>query len=44
MYEGEEHVYWQKVNALQEELELINRFPQNAIHRAAQTLLDLLES
>ncbi len=44
LYDGEEFLYWQKVNALQEQLGLLNRVPENAINRAAHTLLDLRES
>ena len=44
LYEGEEYIYWQKVNALKEKLELLNRVPETAIERAARTLLDLRES
>lgn len=44
MYEGEEHQYWQKVNALKEKLELLNRIPEAAIDRAARTLLNLHDS
>jgi hypothetical protein len=32
------------VNALQERIGLLNRVPENAINRAAHTLLDLRES
>ena len=42
--EGEEYQYWQKVNALKEKLELLNRIPEAAIGRAARTLLNLRES
>ena len=41
LYEGEEYQYWQKVNALKEKLGLLNRVPETAINKAAQTLLDL---
>jgi len=44
LYAGEEYQYWQKVNALKEKLELLNRIPEAAINRAARTLLDLRES
>jgi len=44
MYEGEEYQYWQKVNALKEKLELLNRIPEAAIDRAARTLLNLHDS
>ena len=44
MYEGEEYQYWQKVNALKEKLELLNRIPEVAIERAARTLLNLHDS
>ena len=44
LYEGEEYQYWQKVNALKEKLDLLNRVPETAIERAARTLLDLRES
>ena len=44
MYEGEEYQYWQKVNALKEKLELLNRIPETAIERAALTLLNLHDS
>ncbi len=40
----EEYQYWQKVNALKEKLELLNRVPEVAIDRAARTLLNLRES
>jgi hypothetical protein len=42
--EGEEYQYWQKVNALKEKLELLNRIPVAAIDRAARTLLNLHDS
>jgi hypothetical protein len=41
LYEGEDYQYWQKVNALKEKLSLLERAPDPAINRAAQTLLDL---
>ena len=44
LYEGEEYQYWQKVNALKEKLELLNRIPEAAIERAARTLLNLHDS
>ncbi len=44
LYEGEEYQYWQKVNALKEKLELLNRIPEAAIDRAARTLLNLHDS
>jgi hypothetical protein len=44
LYEGEEYVYWQKVNAMKEKLDLLTRTPETAIERAARTLLDLRES
>jgi hypothetical protein len=44
MYEGEEYQYWQKVNALKEKIELLNRIPEAAIDRAASTLLNLYDS
>jgi site-specific DNA recombinase len=44
LYEGEEYIYWQKVNALKEKLDLLNRVPESAIERAASTLLDLRQS
>jgi hypothetical protein len=44
LYEGEEYIYWQKVNALKEKLDLLNRIPESAIERAASTLLDLRQS
>lgn len=44
LYEGEEYQYWQKVSALKEKLDLLNRVPETAIERAARTLLDLRES
>ncbi|MEW6649646.1 MAG: hypothetical protein AB1453_05590 [Chloroflexota bacterium] len=44
LYEGEEYQYWQKVNALKEKLALLERVPEPAINRAAQTLLDLRET
>jgi hypothetical protein len=44
LYEGEEYQYWQKVNALKEKLELLNRIPEAAIDLAARTLLNLHDS
>jgi hypothetical protein len=44
LYEGEEYQCWQKVNALKEKLALLERTPDPAINRAAQTLLDLRET
>jgi hypothetical protein len=44
LYEGEEYQYWQKVSALKEKLALLERIPEPAINRAAQTLLDLRET
>jgi len=44
LYEGEEYQYWQKVNALKEKLELLNRIPVATIDRAARTLLNLDDS
>jgi hypothetical protein len=44
MYEGEEYQYWQKVSTLKEKLALLERIPEPAINRAAQTLLDLRET
>jgi hypothetical protein len=44
LYDGEEYQYWQKVNALKEKLELLNRIPEAAIDRAARTLLNLYDS
>ena len=44
LYDGEEYIYWQKVNPLKEKLDLLNRVPESAIERAARTLLDLRES
>ncbi|MEN4011396.1 MAG: hypothetical protein ROW48_05140 [Bellilinea sp.] len=44
LYEGEEYQYWQKVSALKEKLALLERVPEPAINRAAQTLLDLRET
>jgi hypothetical protein len=44
MYIGEEYLYWQKVNALKEKLELLNRIPEAAIGRTAHTLLNLHDS
>jgi len=41
LYEGEEYQYWQKVSTLKEKLALLDRVPEPAINRAAQTLLDL---
>lgn len=41
LYGGEEYQYWQKVSALKEKLALLERVPEPAINRAAQTLLDL---
>ena len=40
-YEREEYQYWQKVNVLKEKLALLERVPESAINRAANTLLDL---
>jgi len=37
MYEWEEYQYWQKVNALKEKLELLNRIPEAAIDQAARS-------
>jgi hypothetical protein len=44
LYEGEEFQYWQKVNSLKEKLDLLSRVPENAIDKAARTLLNLRES
>jgi hypothetical protein len=44
LYEGEEYQYWQKVSTLKEKLALLERVPEPAINRAAQTLLDLRET
>ena len=44
LYDGEEYQYWQKVNALKEKLELLNRIPEAAIDRAARALLNLHDS
>jgi site-specific DNA recombinase len=44
LYEDEEYQYWQKVSALKEKLELLNRIPEPAIEKAARTLLDLRAS
>ena len=44
LYDGEDYIYWQKVNALKEKLDLLNRVPESAIERAASTLLDLRQS
>jgi hypothetical protein len=44
LYEGEEYQYWQKVSTLKEKLALLDRVPEPAINRAAQTLLDLRET
>lgn len=44
LYEGEEFRYWQKVNSLTEKLDLLRRVPENAIDKAARTLLNLQES
>ena len=44
LYEGEEYQYWQKVSALKEKLNLLERVPESAINRAARTLLDLRET
>jgi hypothetical protein len=41
LYAGEEYQYWQKVNNLKEKLTLLDLIPETAVHRAAQTLLDL---
>ena len=39
LYEGEEYQCWQKVNALKEKLAILERTPNPAINRAAQTWL-----
>jgi hypothetical protein len=44
LYQGEEYQYWQKVSTLKEKLALLDRIPEPAINRAAQTLLDLRET
>jgi hypothetical protein len=44
LYEGEEFQYWQKVNSLKEKLDLLSRVPENAIDKAARTLLNLREN
>jgi len=44
LYDGEEYQYWQKVNALKEKLELLNRIPEAVIDRAARALLNLHDS
>ena len=44
LYEDEEYIYWQKVNAMKEKLDLLQRVPESAIERAASTLLDLRQS
>ena len=44
LYDGEEYQYWQKVNALKEKLELVNRIPEAAIDRATRALLNLHDS
>jgi hypothetical protein len=44
LYEGEEYQFWQKVSGLKEKLALLERVPESAIHRAANTLLDLRET
>jgi hypothetical protein len=44
LYEGEEYQYWQKVSTMKEKLSLLERVPEPAINRAAQTLLDLRET
>jgi len=44
LYEGEEFQYWQKVSSLKEKLALLERVPEPATNRAAQTLLDLRET
>ncbi len=41
MYQGEEFVYWQKVNELKEKVALLSRAPDSAIDHAARTLLDI---
>ena len=41
LYEWEEYQYWQKVSTLKGKLALLERVPEPAINRAAQTLLDL---
>jgi hypothetical protein len=43
-YESEECQYWQKVSTMKEKLSLLERVPEPAINRAAQTLLDLRET
>ncbi len=44
LYEGEEYLYWQKINALKEKLGLLNRIPEADVNRAARTLLNLHDS
>lgn len=44
LYEGEEYMYWQKINGLNEKVNLLNRIPETAIGKAARTLLDLRET
>lgn len=44
LYEGEEYQYWQKVSGLKEKLALLERAPESAINRVANTLLDLCET
>jgi hypothetical protein len=41
LYESEEYQYWQKVSALKEKLNLLERVPDSAVNRAACNLLDL---
>ena len=44
LYEGEEYIYWQKVELLQQELELLKRTSDNVMGQAADTLLNIGES
>jgi len=43
LYEGEEYQFWKKASGLKEKLALLERVPESAINRAANTLLDLWE-
>jgi len=41
MYDGEEHVFWRDVEALQEKLSRLKAIKKPVINRAAETLLDI---
>jgi hypothetical protein len=44
LYEGEEYQFWQKVSGMKEKLAPLERVPESAINRTANTLLDLRET